>query len=1000
MPCIDSLYCDDKDKWNHTTLNDVKGFGASELGVPGCKQYQEEYLPIVYAVRFGAGEDIVAYMQDSYHQGIVWQSAKDGSTLLHHACYDNMFHLVPYLLVMYPDALHKQKLNGKTPLQIAKSYQRKKCVDFLENPYDTIIDYFRQNNEHKRPTANSAFPNGTSLLHYAIVFDKLEEITELIDSNPQSCATKRDFDDKYAAHLLAELKHTTDQPWFYIYSSIIDIAPETLGMLDNSQQTPLHYITRQHLCASVVEYIKVAVDANPAAFEVLNGNGWTPLHIIVQKQFDKKCPPPEDVQVLHFQLTKLIHSAMNPEFKDEEGREPTEVAKYNCTWPKVVKWSKCLGTKYGRYKLQNENKPIYRSKTCEVYVARDVEEKDERVCLKIIRDEEHFLTEKNARDRASFSDDFVVKSRAFIHYRDILALNEHHQLEEGEDSVPSWIASDYKEEYCIVMELGSSNLQRAISDERFAGYNSLAVRMIGEFVAKSLLHMHINNVIHGDLKPRNIVSVGMAWKLIDLDSSSFVNEPIGKKYSSAYSPPELARLLFTKSGESIDYLLQKQDKTTSSSSAISGHSFNCGERKLLDSASPSFDVWGFGCVFYQLCSGRPLFTQVDSSDDNIFDEKAAICLRNWHEIDNRRLSFVFQEKDDDDPEKSLAKDLLRKCLKGDQTLRISSMEEVLAHKFFSVRAKRGTEFLSCPDETAYSGTRGGGKKILSLDLGSQWSADEMYPDGSFAAIVGIDDYDNDGVPVDLGGMRSLHCAVSDANLMKETLVEKGFVIVSELLNSQATAQNVKEMIDTVKEMLKGKKRARFVLFLASHGYFDEENEETWMMCYGGNTNKLASTCVDLNEIKKMSKRLDTTHQLYVLDCCHAGGLFAGTRGAPTKYETQLMKSPAVYGMTAVTEDQEAMEAHGHGLFTRAIVDGLKGNAPEFQRGEDHLTAGQLFEYASRSVFQAAQERSHVQTPKFEPLQQMHKKKSCDGQFLFFVDASHAAQSKYVVPFSP
>ena len=102
----------------------------------------------------------------------------------------------------------------------------------------------------------------------------------------------------------------------------------------------------------------------------------------------------------------------------------------------------------------------------------------------------------------------------------------------------------------------------------------------------------------------------------------------------------------------------------------------------------------------------------------------------------------------------------------------------------------------------------------------------------------------------------------------------------------------------------------------------------------------------------------------------------------------------------MTEDQEAMEAHGHGLFTRAIVDGLKGNAPEFQRGEDHLTAGQLFEYASRSVFQAAQERSHVQTPKFEPLQQMHKKKSCDGQFLFFVDASHAAQSKYVVPFSP
>lgn len=86
-------------------------------------------------------------------------------------------------------------------------------------------------------------------------------------------------------------------------------------------------------------------------------------------------------------------------------------------------------------------------------------------------------------------------------------------------------------------------------------------------------------------------------------------------------------------------------------------------------------------------------------------------------------------------------------------------------------------------------------------------------------------------------------------------------------------------------------------------------------------------------------------------------------------------------MTAVTEAQEALEDNGHGIFTQAVVDALNGNA--FSPEDLNVTANQLFAYASRSVFEAADKKEHKQTPKFEPLLQMHKKKSCDGQFLFF-----------------
>jgi hypothetical protein len=65
-------------------------------------------------------------------------------------------------------------------------------------------------------------------------------------------------------------------------------------------------------------------------------------------------------------------------------------------------------------------------------------------------------------------------------------------------------------------------------------------------------------------------------------------------------------------------------------------------------------------------------------------------------------------------------------------------------------------------------------------------------------------------------------------------------------------------------------------------------------------------------------------------------------------------------------------------------------APEFQRKEAYLTATQLFSYAQKSVFQKAEEEGHHQTPKFEPLMQMHKDKSCDGQFLFFANPTAGA----------
>jgi serine/threonine protein kinase len=718
------------------------------------------------------------------------------------------------------------------------------------------------------------------------------------------------------------------------------------------------------------------------------------LHYLSETPFDAELHA-DEIQQAHLEATKKLFHLIPAEWKDEKESDRKDICVHTA-WPLLRQWARSLGTKYNRYKMDHPVQPIYRSKTCEVYYATDVLSEtlsNARVCLKIIRDRINFDSELNSRSSVTLDPNFVVEvlDGGFLTDEATRAFREATGFE-ATIGAPSWENDAGIDEFALVMPCADRNLHGVISDERFAGYDPEKARLVAKDVANALRHMHDNGLVHGDIKPRNIVRIDESWKLIDLDAAGLMNQPIGRKYSSGYSPPELAKLLFTRNGESVNSVRgapsqsaalpqppPKEDtlgpdrarkhpslKETARIKIISFGSFL--KRKLVEEAKPTFDVWSFGCVLYFLCAGRSLFSDMDASDDNIYEASSAKELMGWSEIDNKRLSFVFQEVPEDNLDKAFAKDLIRKCLRGDPAKRLQGMGDVLNHPYFSSKAR--DEVIRRESSV---GTRGTGTKVKEAE---NLRSDEFYPDGSYAVIVAIDDYESAGVEV---GFKNLRCAVADAKMMRETLESRGFTVLEELLNSDATMASVKALMGSAKKKLKGKKRARFVFFLASHGYL--EDDEAWMCCHGADMEDLEGTCIELKSLKSLSGRLDCSHQLFVLDCCHAGGLFAGTRGKPTKYEKALMGSPAVYGMTAVTEAQEAMEANGHGLFTQSIVDALNGNA--FSPAVPYISANQMFTYASKSVFEAADQKDHTQTPKFEPLLQMHKKMSCDGQFLFF-----------------
>ena len=121
-------------------------------------------------------------------------------------------------------------------------------------------------------------------------------------------------------------------------------------------------------------------------------------------------------------------------------------------------------------------------------------------------------------------------------------------------------------------------------------------------VGLALQHLHDHGVVHGDLKPLNIVRSTEddqeKYMLIDLDAAVRIGVGrVGLKYSSAYDPPE-------------------------GMVAIEG-------LQEFPEAHPSWDIHSYGVILFELLTSTPLFPR-NAMNDNIEDIEAKRQLCLWH----------------------------------------------------------------------------------------------------------------------------------------------------------------------------------------------------------------------------------------------------------------------------------------------------------------------------------------------------------------------------------
>eukprot|EP00656_Telonema_subtile_P017677 TRINITY_DN19523_c0_g1_i2.p1 TRINITY_DN19523_c0_g1~~TRINITY_DN19523_c0_g1_i2.p1 ORF type:complete len:783 (+),score=141.89 TRINITY_DN19523_c0_g1_i2:319-2667(+) len=315
------------------------------------------------------------------------------------------------------------------------------------------------------------------------------------------------------------------------------------------------------------------------------------------------------------------------------------------------KWAQRYDTFIGRY--TRDERAAYYSPTCEVWHAIDRMDGDAEVALKLLNDRGFFCAEVDSRGGSST--DFVLPIK-------------HVHVPLGCEMGEAWpVADEHSSDsnFIIVMEWCSRSLDEVIATEQIAGRDLQAVSSVARHHAAALQHLHELGFVHGDAKPKNFMRLlSGEWRLIDLDAAVKIGSATSTKYSEAYIAPEMMR-----------EQLSNRDWFPSSRRENRQHA--------PITAHTSLDLWTFGVVLYELCTGRHLWAK-DINTDCCAHKADCHHLACWSEMWPEMRAAVFPHESITN--RLLAIDALSQLLAANPADRPASMLEVLQHPFFTGRA--------------------------------------------------------------------------------------------------------------------------------------------------------------------------------------------------------------------------------------------------------------------------------------------------------------------------
>jgi len=252
-------------------------------------------------------------------------------------------------------------------------------------------------------------------------------------------------------------------------------------------------------------------------------------------------------------------------------------------------------------------------------------------------------------------------------------------------------------------------------------------------------------------------------------------------------------------------------------------------------------------------------------------------------------------------------------------------------------------------------------------------------DNSYAFIVGINNYSDPKIP-------GLNYAVEDAKAIAQLLEGLDFPKenIKILINENATLTKIKE--EFVNLGRKTRKNDRLIVYWAGHGDSEPSargGEMGYLIPSDGKRNSMYSSCLSMDEVKRLTELVAAKHVLFLVDACYGGLSAVTSRSLPKESERYLQKvtsAEAVQIITAGTKDEQVVESSlwGHSAFAKAIIDGFQTRLVDLD-GNSVVTTDELYSYLQGKVFELSRsQRPPGHKPVYATL------KPSEGQFAFVV----------------
>jgi Caspase domain len=218
-----------------------------------------------------------------------------------------------------------------------------------------------------------------------------------------------------------------------------------------------------------------------------------------------------------------------------------------------------------------------------------------------------------------------------------------------------------------------------------------------------------------------------------------------------------------------------------------------------------------------------------------------------------------------------------------------------------------------------------------------------------ALVIGISNYPT--------GITNLPAVSNDVREMAKVLGSKNGRFSSAdiriLTNRQAKRR---EVLAELKWAFQASPGATIFAYLAGHGAVADG--QYYFVPHDTKVENLASTAIPLETIKSLFDKTLSTQAFLWLDFCHSGGILTRegitmtkeTKNSLVERTLKVVNGKGKVIIAACTEEQSAYENSSHGLFTSALLRGLRGEA----KTNGEVTVSSLYDFIDRDINNAEQ----------------------------------------------